>query len=101
MYTHTNGRWAEVTRFAETTEVYTRFDHGGEQRRIVSYTLDNEVAAMGFTIDVDALHFTVSSLDIEALRRRIDWSSAWALDSLILTSKARSRLKRNAKSRAS
>ncbi|MCB9437723.1 MAG: DEAD/DEAH box helicase [Anaerolineales bacterium] len=74
VFTHTKGSWAEVTRFAETTEVYTRFDHGGEQRRIISYILDNDPAAMGFTIDVDALHFTVAPLNTNELKKHANWT---------------------------
>lgn len=76
-FAHTRGHWTEVTRFAETTEVYTRFEHGGEQRRIVSYKLDNRPAAMGFTIDVDALRFNVASLEVAKLRSHPDWPAIY------------------------
>lgn len=76
-FAHTLGHWTQVTRFAERTEVYTRFEQGGEQRRTISYSLDNKPAGIGFTIDVDALCFQVIPLDLARLKSNPEWPTIY------------------------
>lgn len=73
VYTHTNSLWAEVTRYVEQTAVYTRFTEGGEWRRNISYSSDEQPAAIGFKVEVDALHVTVPSLDSNELLNNPRW----------------------------
>ncbi|MBT7790679.1 MAG: DEAD/DEAH box helicase, partial [Calditrichaeota bacterium] len=76
-YTHTQGTWAEMTRYTTSTDVYTRYDSGFEDRKTISYIANNSEAAMGFRIDVDALYFKVSPLDFEQLIQKKHWPSLY------------------------
>ncbi len=77
VYTHTNNLWAEVTRYVDHTEVYTRFDHGGERRRNISYASEGQSAAIGFTIDVDAIYFTAAPINSAELLNNPAWPSIY------------------------
>lgn len=72
-FTHAEGTWAEVTRYTVSTDVYTRYDKGFEDKKTISYIANDAQAAMGFRIDVDALYIKVATLDFENLTKNKHW----------------------------
>ncbi|MBC8549883.1 MAG: DEAD/DEAH box helicase, partial [Candidatus Brocadiales bacterium] len=76
-FMHTEGKWAEVTRYTASTDIYTRYENGFEDRKTISYLANDLPAAMGFRNDVDALYFSVFPLDFESLTQNNKWSSIY------------------------
>lgn len=76
-YTHVKGTWAEVTRLAAQTQVYIRDRYGNQDYSTYDYSAGGEPAALGFTIDVDALHFQVAPLDLEKLKQNGAWDDLY------------------------
>jgi hypothetical protein len=72
-YTQAHNTWVEVTRFAAKVDVSTRYEEGYERRLHLSFLAGGQPAALGFTVAADALRFSFSSLNAEALRQSADW----------------------------
>jgi len=76
-YAQVNGSWVGVTRAALEVRVFTRFDSGGERRTRAHFTVDGQAAAIGFSVDVDALKFVFAPLDAPLLRAQPGWPTLY------------------------
>jgi len=76
-YTHSSGTWVEVTRLATGVRVSTRYEQGYERRATYQFRMLDQRAAMGFTVDADALRFTLAPLDADALRQTAEWPAMY------------------------
>ncbi len=75
-FTQINGTWVEVTRLGVGVHVDTRYHKGGERRRTLRFddpVTVGQPAAIGFSLDVDALKFTFTSLEPQQLMTSADW----------------------------
>lgn len=72
-FVQANNSWVTVTRGAYELDVYTRFEQGPERRERYRLAAGSEPAALGFSIDSDALHLVYAPLDAESLRLHPDW----------------------------
>lgn len=73
IYTHANGNWVDVTRFAIGVETDTRYKNGHRHQRTLYFEKDDTNAAIGFTVSADALQLTINTLDLDHLRTLPTW----------------------------
>lgn len=75
-FTQVNDTWVEVTRLGVGVEVDTRYKGGGERRRRLRFedpVIIGQSAAIGFSLDVDALKITFEPLETQQLMAMPDW----------------------------
>jgi hypothetical protein len=62
-----HGAYVKITRFAVGVEIDTRYEHGNQVRRRLSFEENGEPAGIGFTLDSDAIKFDLEPLDLDSL----------------------------------
>lgn len=72
-YSQENGSWVKVNRFANGIEADTRFEGGNNIRRKLFFEQNGEAAAIGYSIDADALQFKLAPISLELLIGHFDW----------------------------
>jgi hypothetical protein len=72
-YTQANGAWVAITRAAVGVNVDTRYENGASVRRRLLFEDQDSLAALGFTVLVDALRFDLAPFDAAAVLARTDW----------------------------
>jgi hypothetical protein len=79
-FTQLNGSWVEVTRLGIGVRVDTRYHNGAYRRRTLRFedpVAIGQPAAIGFSLDVDALKFTFEPLNIQQLMEGSEWSKLY------------------------
>jgi len=77
-FLHTDGQWAEVTRYTRSTNVITRYEKGFEERKEVRYHIQNNIAALGFRVEVDAIIFKIVPINFKKLLQSTDWIKVYS-----------------------
>ena len=73
-YNQTNGEWVDITRFAPRVIIETRRERDPHPKLLtLDFEWDGNLASIGYTLEVDALSFTLEPLDIDPLCNRPDW----------------------------
>ena len=76
-YTQASGTWVDVTRLAKGVHVETRYTNGTETRQAFAFSLADEPAALGFTMQVDGLVFEPIPFDPRRVRESTSWPSLY------------------------
>jgi hypothetical protein len=74
-YIQMNGAWVEVSRLAIGVQVDTRYERGESRRRRLDFEEDEQRAALGFSLYVDALKFEFQPLDASSLVTQPCWAT--------------------------
>lgn len=77
IYTQSHGSWIEVTRMATGVQVSMRYETGHERRAAYQFQANGTAAAMGFSVDADALRVSFEPLDPNALRQTSSWTEMY------------------------
>ncbi len=72
-FTQASGSWVEVTRAAVGVRSETRYSNGTERRCRLRFTEGSSLAALGFSLCVDALCVRFAPLDAQAVVHSSDW----------------------------
>ncbi len=77
-FTQANGEWVDVTRLAIGVQVDTRYKNGSSSRYTLKFSDgQGKHAAIGFSVDADALKFSFHPLDVSILFAHPHWASLY------------------------